>query len=343
MSVFLIIGRDHTAIYHCIHLMAPSVLQRSPSSRGYAPHDRIRCRIDFRKSRCFCYEQLDAKSSKTHIYKQGCSVTSMSLSLLYFALPSAVLANVHAQAVAQNSLYLFNNTQTVPGTSSVLKFDLTAKTYETVASINTLPTSATNRHCPASSIVCGDKFYAVWTDVPIASGILQASISTGKMAFNTGAQGTVYPARWPAEKKRASFSLSKTVAGTSDSVVVQASKYDFDSNTDTVIGSFPDSNFAGYDTMYKFTADGKQCFAQFPESIDREKVKTGTLYIMDTASGGVDSYKFPKDVGLGYDIFPADSKTFSVSFVDYQTQKTKLCTEGTVSNTVDKSRNPRFT
>lgn len=257
----------------------------------------------------------------------------MSLSLLYFALPSAVLANVHAQAVAQKSLYLFNNTQTVPGTSSVLKFDLTAKTYETVASINTLPTSATD--ALSSSVVCGDKFYAVWTDVPIASGILQASISTGKMAFNTGAQGTVYHTLACGEKE-GELLIVKTVAGTSDSVVVQASKYDFDSNTDTVIGSFPDSNFAGYDTMYKFTADGKQCFAQFPESIDLEKVKTGTLYIMDTASGSVDSYKFPKDVGLPYDIFPADSKTFSVSFVDYQTQKTKLC-KGTVSNTVDKS------
>ena len=56
----------------------------------------------------------------------------------------------------------------------------------------------------------------------------------------------------------------------------------------TVIGSFPaGSNFDGYDNMFAFTNDGKQLYAAFPNDPFNQKVTTGSLYVMDTATGKI--------------------------------------------------------
>jgi len=176
----------------------------------------------------------------------------------------------------------------------------------------------------SASVVCGDSYYAAWTNVPASAGILRASLSTGEMVYNTGVSGSNYH-QIACTENEDTIMVVKSMAGTPATFSLQ--KYNFPDNSEVEIASLPFSSFPGRDNIFGFTSDGKSLFAHFPNSIDPTKMTTGTLYVVDTtANQTIQKFDYPKRVGEVYDVYPGKSSSddFVASFKSSFT-KAHLC------------------
>ena len=254
----------------------------------------------------------------------------MLTKLTSLGLAVSATAGVAAGAAAPK-LYIFNNSQVVPGTDALLAYDHGTNKYATVAN---LPPQISVDEVSDAAVVCGDVFYAVWTEVPITDGVLGIDLNSGNATVysNGGISGQIFHALACGNKPGTLLALS-TTPKSGGGLDFQLVSYDFASEATTIVGKFDSdsqhpTNFAGFDNGFHFTADGKQLYATFPDNEFEPKIRGGSLHIMDTSSGKVtQKVSFPEGVGMPYGIYPTNGNKgpFKAAFMDTPSQQIKMC------------------
>merc|ERR1711907_89721 len=242
------------------------------------------------------------------------------------ALHHAGRASIPSATASGPTLYMFNNSHQVPGNVELFEFDVTAKTYKTV-----FTSPMAQNDCVSGSVICGDTYYAVWTQVPVAAGVLKIDLKTGKSSsLPTGGEGYIYHTLRCNPKNASSIiGLASKMGGKPGGglafQLVELDTTDGPTAGDsTVIGEFPKVTFGGYDGTFKFTDDGTQVYATFPGGLEPTK-KNSDLYIMDMATGKVtEHHKLPPKYGQPYTVFPTGKDTFRMSFLQHT--DVTLCT-----------------
>ena len=185
--------------------------------------------------------------------------------------------------------------------------------------------------------MCGNTFYAIWANAPVAAGIAAVDLTTGKATYATSTSSslTIYHAI-ACDPKSTDAAQSVIGVATMPSggamVDTKLMRFDFSTGASTTIGAFPSGvDFDGYDNGFRFTKDGTQLYAAFPNQNFVPKVTGGTLYVMDTSSGAI--VEGPKKfkgsgwggVGMPYDIYPTGKDTFRGAFIGPHNNKIRLC------------------
>lgn len=256
-------------------------------------------------------------------------LTSLGLAVSAGVCAGATLPAGAAPKLYTPKLYMLNNSQIVPGSPALLAYDHSTNKYATVAN---LPTQVSEDEMVDAAVVCGDMFYAVWAEVPITDGVLGIDMNSGqtKVYSNGGVSGQIFHALACGDKPGSLLALS-TTPKSGGGLDFQLVSYDFASEATTIVGKFESdsqhpTNFAGFDNGFRFTADGKQLYATFPDNEFEPKIRGGSLHIMDTSSGEVtQKVSFPGGVGMPYGIYPNGKGTFKAAFMDTPSQQIKLC------------------
>ena len=252
-------------------------------------------------------------------------LTSLGLA----ASAAAGMASAAHPSAAAPKLYMLNNSKVVPGTPTLLAYDHDTNKYATVAQ---LPMEDSVYEIADAAVVCGDKFHAVWTNVPIADGILSIDLNSGqtKTYTNGGVPGQIFHAFACGDKPGSLLALT-TTPKSGGGLDFQLVTYDFASETTSIVGKFDSdsqhpTNFAGFDQGFHFTADRKQLYATFPDNEFEPKIRGGSLHVMDTTSGEVtQKFSFPAGVGMPYGIYPNGKGTFKGAFMNTPSQKITMC------------------
>lgn len=251
----------------------------------------------------------------------GKSLAAAALAI-YAAAPTAVSAT---------KLAMFNNSQVVPGTVSLLQYDTETNSFSRVAEASGIQQAEAS--VVDAAVVCGSKFYAVWTQVPVADGVLQVDMNSRKMDYlpagDSGNQGTIYHALACGSSEDTLLALA-TRPASSGGVSFHLMRYNTtDPSSSTEIGAFPDSlPFVGYDTMYRFSADNKYLYASFANNEFVGKATSGSTFVMSTTDGSIAAHwEFPDNIGMPYTMLPTNTlgETFKGAFVDGKTFEVKLC------------------
>merc|ERR1719326_212981 len=115
----------------------------------------------------------------------GYSQASIRAAKAKLTADSGVVTPLH-EGNGTGKLYLFNNSVVVPGSPALLEFDLSTKKYSVVKE---LPPQYAIYDVVSGSVVCGDTYYAVYTQYPAAAGVLKIDLKTKKFDYmGTGSQ-----------------------------------------------------------------------------------------------------------------------------------------------------------
>jgi hypothetical protein len=164
----------------------------------------------------------------------------------------------------------------------------------------------------SQSAVCGDMFYAVATNAPVAMGLLALNLTSGEAHVP------------PTESKLTHAIQCGATAGTVNLVMSEFTtpptfslrSYNVANSSTTLIGEFPTVQWGGWDSIFTFRAG--ELWAAFPvyHKGQETKVRTGELYVMDISGGTIKSHKaFPKRGGEPYYVMPANADgTFGAVF-----------------------------
>lgn len=233
---------------------------------------------------------------------------------------------IPATGNASTKLYLFNGTNVVPGTAELLEFDVASKTFKTI-----MKNSDGQNDCLSASIVCGDTYYAVWTQFPAAAGVLKVDLKTGANKYlGTGAQGYIYHGlQCGANSSSLVGFASQMGTGRLGSLSFQLVHMDTTTGETTEVGDgLPKVDFLGYDGAFKFSPDGTELYAAFTGSLNPSSFYKGNLYIMDVATGKVkEHHKLPANGAHGapYAIFPTGSDSFHLAFMSQEEVQVTMC------------------
>merc|ERR1719326_1788147 len=225
----------------------------------------------------------------------GYSQASIRAAKAKLTADSGVVTPLH-EGNGTGKLYLFNNSVVVPGSPALLEFDLSTKKYSVVKE---LPPQYAIYDVVSGSVVCGDTYYAVYTQYPAAAGVLKIDLKTKKFDYmGTGSQ--------PGQTKAGMYLVTLDTA----------------SGNSTIIGEFPTmgasfTGFVGFDGPLKFTPDGKEAWVAWAGAFP-PKVKTGELLIMDTSTGKIkEKHTIPTKYGAPYEIYPTGADSFRVAFAEH--------------------------
>ena len=240
----------------------------------------------------------------------------------------AALALVLAASTAgATKLLLINNSQSVPGTTSMFTYDTETKALSKKPIFSKTGITGGSDSFISGTVTCGNTFFGIWADAPMAAGVAMIDLATGNNTYTTttGSTLTIYHSL-ACDPKSTAASPSVIGVATQPSggkmVNIKLFRLDMTTGASTAIGSFPAGvNFDGYDNMFAFTNDGTQLYAAFPNNSFNQKVTTGSLYVMDTATGKI----VEGSNGMPYDLYPTGKDTFRAGFVHTQTNVIHLC------------------
>ena len=260
----------------------------------------------------------------------------------FFALAALAVACSLATAGA-TKLLLINNSQDVPGTTSMFTYDTETKALSKKPIFSKTGITGGSDSFISGTVTCGNTFFGIWANAPMAAGVAMIDLATGNNTYTTttGSTLTIYHSL-ACDPKSTAASPSVIGVATQPSggkmVNIKLFRLDMTTGASTAIGSFPAGvNFDGYDNMFAFTSDGTQLYAAFPNNSFNQKVTTGSLYVMDTATGKIvegpktfkgstaGGVKWGKGVGMPYDLYPTGKDTFRAGFVHTQTNVIHLC------------------
>lgn len=251
----------------------------------------------------------------------------------FAAAATALTLAVAPPTASATKLVMFNNSQVVPGTATLLEFDTETNTFARVAEATGMQPAEAD--VVDAAVLCGDKFYAVWTQVPVADGILQVDMKTRAWEYlpagDGGNTGEIYHALACGASEDVLLGLA-TRPASGGGVSYHLMQYNATvpgAITTTEIGAFPASlPFVGYDTMYRFSADNKYLYASFANNNFVGKATSGSTIVMSTEDGSIAAqWAFPDGVGMPYTMLPTTTlgETFKGAFMDGRTFKVQLC------------------
>ena len=254
-------------------------------------------------------------------------LTKLTSAGLAVSATAGVTTAARPSGASDPKLYMFNNSRVVPGSPSLLAYDHGANSYSTVAQ---LPAQFSSDSVSDAAVVCGNTFYAVWAEVPIAEGIFGVDLTTGKSKIysNGGVSGQTFHALSCGNQQGSLLALS-TTPKSGGGLQFQLVNYDLDNEVTTPVGTFTSdsqhpTNFAGFDNGFRF--HGNYLYATFPDNEFEPKIKSGSLQVMDTSSGKVtQKFTFPYGAGMPFGIYPSGNETFKGAFMDTHSQEVKLC------------------
>lgn len=260
---------------------------------------------------------------------------SIAIVLLQQCLASPVLEGFPLNAIKKakteglasvndkTKLYLFNGTNHVPGGNALLEFDVASKTFKTI-----MTNSQGQNDCVSASIVCGDTYYAVWTQFPAAAGVLKVDLNKGTSEYlGTGAQRYIYHAlQCGANGSSLVGFASQMPDKQGEALSFQLVHMDTSNGQTTEVGALPKVDFLGFDGAFKFSPDGSELYASFAGSLNPGSLAKGELYIMDVATGKVkEHHKLPSAKGFPYGVFPTGSDTFHMAFKSSTSIDVTMC------------------
>ena len=248
-----------------------------------------------------------------------------------FALPEA------QPGADANQLFVMNSSRVVGGgeNSELLKVDLQANkvSRETEGLTNVWD-------YVSASTTCGDMYYAVATNAPVAMGLLVLNLKTGEAKYPPTESKLVHAIKCG----KTAGTLTVVMSDFSPQRTFSLRTYNLANSSTTLVGNFPEVYWGGWDSVFGF--DGDNVWAAFPKKPDAfGNIKSGELIVMDGATGQIASRRdFPKNGGEPYyTIAPAggDGTTFKAIFRTSSSTsadiKLKLCSCSVKGDKIDTS------
>lgn len=191
-----------------------------------------------------------------------------------------------------NKLYVMNASRVVGGgeKSELLQVDLQAST------VSPKTTGLANVwDYVSASTTCGDMYYAVATNAPIATGMLVLNLKTGEAKYPATESKLVHAIKCG----NTAGTLTVVMSDFTSKRTFSLRSYDVASASTTLIANFPEVYWGGWDSVFSFNGD--KVWAAFPKKPDAfGNIETGELIVMDSTTGQMISRDFPKKGGEPY-------------------------------------------
>ena len=198
----------------------------------------------------------------------------------------------------------------IPGNFTTYHYDMKTNQLSTIAT--GAEGSYTAWDFLSGAAVCGNTYYAAIDDSIIDWGLTAISIDTGDVRlWNSKLMPTTNLLHnlWcdPSGDDGSLLSVQSTTGGTATfglySVHVDGNRV-----TQEKIGEFPpltsENSFVGFDTEFQATPDRSQVWGNFGSNTDDARLESGNLHIMNSKTGGVQSYSYGQISAYPYSTVP---------------------------------------
>jgi len=221
----------------------------------------------------------------------------------------ALLVSAHFKDVAAQ-LYFTASSTLIPSSSSQIWTLPENGDLEKLEMVLDLPAPDEELGALSGAVVCGDIYYAVWTDIPLYYGVFGMNITSGELLFKDQTDLLFHT------MDCAPGGVVAAATSTAGNGGMYLASYNASSKATKIISEFPsDLIFGGFDNAFVFSEDGSELWSALPQERGNP-----VLTIMSTSTGDITGQRnFPSSFeGTPYVVLPGPfpGDTQGSAFID---------------------------